>query len=119
MNYSVIKKAKHVIGKFKIELLKNIWIAEFVCFTSKMYAFKCGDDGKNKLKGISKSHSKHIKFDEYKKCLDGEEYVKECDNYSLRSVNHEMYLQKIKKSSLSIFVDKSTYLNNNESLPWN
>ena len=30
-----------------------------------MYSFKCGDDSKKKLKGISKSQSKHIKFEEY------------------------------------------------------
>ena len=61
-------KNKKIIGKFKIETPKNIWIDEFVCFRSKMYAFKCGDDSKNKLKGISKSQSKRIKFEEYKKC---------------------------------------------------
>ena len=58
-------KNKKVIGKLKIETPKNIWIDEFVCLRSKMYAFKCGDDSKNKLKGISRSQSKHIKFEEY------------------------------------------------------
>ena len=48
-------KNKKVIGKFKIETPKNIWTDEFVCLRSKMYAFKCGDDSKNKLKGVSKS----------------------------------------------------------------
>ena len=38
-----------------------------------MHAFKCGKGNKNKLKGISKSQSKHIKFEEYKKRLDGME----------------------------------------------
>ena len=46
------------------------------------------------MKGISRSQSKRIKFEEYKKCLDGENYQKGCDNYFLRSINHEMYLQK-------------------------
>ena len=58
-----------------------------------MYAFECGSDGKNKLKGVCKSQSKHFKFEEYKNCLDGKEYQKECNNYILRSINHEMYLQ--------------------------
>ena len=40
-------KNKKVIGKIKIETPKNIWIDEFVRLRSKMYAFKCGDDGKN------------------------------------------------------------------------
>ena len=30
-----------------------------------MYAFKCGDDSKNKLKGVSKSFSKNVQFEEY------------------------------------------------------
>ena len=53
-------KNKKVIGFFKIETPKNIWIDEFVCLRSKMYAFKCDDDSKNKLKGTSKSQSKNI-----------------------------------------------------------
>ena len=84
-----------------------------------MYTFKCGNDSKNKLKGVSKSQSKHIKFEEYKKCLDGEEYQKECENYILRSINHEMYLQEVKKSTISIFDDKRCYINETESKPWN
>ena len=111
-------KNKKVIGKFKIETPKNIWIDEFVFPRSKMYAFKCGDDSKNKLKGISKCQSENIKFNEYKKCLDGEEYQRECNNYIIRSINHEMVLQKVKKSTLSIFDDKRCYINNIESIPW-
>ena len=57
-------KNNKVIGKFKIETPKNIWIDEFICLGSKMYAFKCGDDSKNKLKGISKSQSNNIRFEE-------------------------------------------------------
>ena len=76
MNYSV-KKNKEVIGFFKSETPKSIWIDESVCLRSKMYAFKCGNDSKNKLKGVSKTQSKNIKFEEYKKCLDGEEYQRE------------------------------------------
>ena len=45
MNYSVIKK---VIGNFKIETYKNIWIGLFVCLRSKMCSFKCGDDIREK-----------------------------------------------------------------------
>ena len=66
-------KNKKVIGKFKLETPKNIWIDEFVCLRSKMYARKCGDDNKNKLKGVSESQSKHIKFEEYYNCFFGGE----------------------------------------------
>ena len=112
-------KNKKVFGKFKIETPKNIWIDEFICLRRKMYAFKCGNKSKNKLKGVSKSQSKHIKFEEYKKCLDGEECQKECNNYIPRSINHEMHLQEVKKSTLSIFDDKRCYINEIESKLWN
>ena len=94
----VSNKNKKVIGKVKIETPKNIWIDEFVCLRSKMYAFKCRDDteDKNKLKGISKNQSKYFKFQEHYNCLFGEGYQEECENYILRSVNHEMNPQPVK-----------------------
>ena len=113
------KKIKKLIGFFKIENPKSIWIDEFICLRSKMYANNCGDDSKNNLKGISKSQSKNIKFEEYKKSLDGEEYQRECNIYIIRSINHEIFLQEVKKSTLSIFDDKRCYINNIESIPWN
>ena len=72
-----------MVGKFKIENPKNIWIDEFICLRSETYFFKCknNDKNKNKTKGISKIQSKNIKFEEYKKCLVGEENLREYDNY--------------------------------------
>ena len=66
------EKNKKIWGKFKIETPQDIFIEEFIALGSKMYAFKCKDkeEYKNKLKGISKSQSKNIKFEEYKNCLD-------------------------------------------------
>ena len=112
---------KKVIGKFKIETPKNIWIDEVVCLRSKAYSFKCKDNNedKNKIKGISKSQSKHIKFEEYYNCLFGKGYQKECNIYIIRSINHEMVLQEVKKSTLSIFDNKRCYINETESIPWN
>ena len=81
------KRNKKVIGKFKIETPKNILIDEFVCLRSKAYSFKCkdnDDENKSKIKGISKSQSKHIKFEDYYNCLFGKEYQKECNNYIIR-----------------------------------
>ena len=82
-----------------------------------MYAFKCGDDSKNKLKGVSKHQSEQIKFEEYYKCLFDGEYQKECDHYTIRSLNHEMYLQRVVKSTLFLFDDKRCYINETESIP--
>ena len=62
------KKNKKVIGKFKIETPKS------VCLRSKAYSPKCKTniENKNKIEGISKSHSRHIRFEECRNCLDGE-----------------------------------------------
>ena len=49
-------KNKKVVGKFKIETPRIIWIDEFNCLGSKTYSFKCNE---NNLKGISKFQSKH------------------------------------------------------------
>ena len=84
------ERNKKVIGIFKIETPKNVWIDEFICLVSKTYSFKCKDnvENKNKIKRFPKAQSKDIKFEEYKNCLDGEEYHRECNNYILRSINH-------------------------------
>ena len=47
MNY-LVKNTKKVIGKYKIETPKNVWIDEFVCLRSKAYSFKCNEDNENK-----------------------------------------------------------------------
>ena len=70
-------KNNKVSGKNKIETPKKIWIDDFICLRSKMYAFKCGTKSENKLRGICKSQSKNINFEENKKCLDGGENQKE------------------------------------------
>ena len=114
-----IEKNKKRVGFFKIETPKSIWIDKFVCLRSKIYSFKCGEHSKNKLKGISNCQSKHNKFEEYYNCFFGGKYKKECNNYILRSINHEMHLQEIKKSTLSLFDDKRCYINETESIPWN
>ena len=39
-----------------------MWMYEFIALRNKCYAFSCGDDSKDKLKSISQSYSKNIKF---------------------------------------------------------
>ena len=81
---------------------------------------------KNKLKGFSKSQSKNLKNEEYYKCLYGGKYQIECDysisyiiyNYIVRSLDHETYLQRIRKSTLSVFDDKRCYISSIENIPW-
>ena len=82
---------------------------------SKCYVFKGGDDSKSKMKGISECQTKIIKPEELKIVLDREENINECDNYVLISTNHDMLLQKIRKSTSPISHDKRCYINNIES----
>ena len=84
-----------------------------------MYAFNCEDKSKKNLKVFQKDNGEKIKFEEYYNCLFGGKIQQECNNYILRSINHKMYLQEIKKSTLSIFDDKRCYINETESEPWN
>ena len=62
-------KNEKITGKFKLETPKDVFIDDFVCLRNKMYAFKCkdGTEDKNTLKGSSKSQSRNIRFEEYKK----------------------------------------------------
>ena len=63
--FSIVNKK--VLGKFKIETPKNIFIDEFIALTKrKLIRFKCNNNNiedKNKLKGICKSQTKNIKFE--------------------------------------------------------
>ena len=68
------------------------------------------------MKGISKSQSRKIKFEESYYCLFGGEYQKECDKSIFRSINHEMYLEKVQKSTLSAFDEKRYYIKKIEKL---
>ena len=47
---------------------------------------------------LVKRIQKTNKFEEIKDCLDREKNQKDCEHYFLRSLNHEMYLQKVKKN---------------------
>ena len=44
---------------------------------------------------------------------------KESDNYVIRSINHEMYLQEVRKTTISAFDKERCFLNEFESTPWN
>ena len=93
-------KNKKVIGKFKTETPKNIWIEEFVCLKSKMYWFKCGDDIMKNLEGFPEPQPKHKKFEGCKMKLGGKEHERVCNNFLLRSINHEMYHREVKKTDI-------------------
>ena len=71
------------------------------------------------MKSIWKPQSKNFKIEEYKNCLDGREFKRECSIYVIRSFNHETYFQQVQKSTLSTIADKRCYESDIESKPWN
>ena len=85
----------------------------------KTYSFNRRNDGKNIFNGISKSHSKIIKFEEYDNCSNGKRYEQENDILKIRSINHEIYPQRVSESSLSPFDEKRCLIKETESNPWN
>ena len=54
-NGDLFSSEKIYIQNFEIETPRNTWIDDYTCLRSKMYAFKCEDDSKNKLKSSFKS----------------------------------------------------------------
>ena len=60
-----------MIGKFKRETPKNVFIDEFICLGSQAYSLKCGCDDRKKLKSISECQSKSNKIEENYNCLYG------------------------------------------------
>ena len=66
-HWLISKKNRKVIGKLKIETPEDFWIDEFICLRNKMFAFECGNDSKNEVKGICESQSRNNKFEELKK----------------------------------------------------
>ena len=72
----------------------------------------------NKLKSISKSQTKNNKILQFYNCLFGGDYQKLCDNNIIKSINHDMFLQKVTKNSFSAFDEKRCHLNSIQSIPW-
>ena len=68
------------------------------------------------MKDVLKSKSKKLKFEEYHNCLYGKEYRKECDNFLVRSINHDMFLQLVCKNTLSPFESMKVILKVNRGI---
>ena len=76
-----------------------------------MYFIKCGDDSKSKLKGFPKVSQKLLNLKNITFVFWAKNQ-QECENYLIRSPNHEMYLQRVNKSTLYQFDDKRCYKKN-------
>lgn len=109
---------KKVPGKFKDEIGGEEMI-EFCGIRSKMYTYKTKEHEAKKLKGITKNVvEKNIRFRDYITCLFNEEVLRH-KMKTLRSEDHEMYIEEIEKVSLNPFDDKRYILDDGiRTLPY-
>ena len=82
---------------------------------TKAYSIKSGSDIKRDCNCISKCEWKIIKLEEFYICLFQREKQKQCDNFIMKSINHDIYLQKVRKSTLSVFDEKLKIKKESES----
>ena len=71
------------------------------------------------MKGVTKSQAENIVLEEHYNCLSRKEYQTSFDNYLIRSITRDMYLQKVNKRALFDFDEKRKYITAIESFPWN
>ncbi|XP_053406097.1 uncharacterized protein LOC128559090 [Mercenaria mercenaria] len=96
---------KKVMGKMKSETNEKC-ISEYCGLRSKMYAFSCDGQEDKRAKGIAKVVvKKDLRFQNYKDVLfNHSQLVSQMS--SIRSHNHEIYVEKINKIGLCCFDDK-------------
>jgi hypothetical protein len=98
---------KKVIGMMKDEA-GGKQISEFVGLRSKLYAYRMDGSTKEekKCKGVKKGViNKEITFKDYKECLfSGEKQYRSMNTF--RSIQHEIYTERINKIALSANDDK-------------
>jgi hypothetical protein len=90
------------LGFFRDEMAGKNTITHFAGLRSKTYALKTKDKEIAKCKGIPKCAKRKLTFAKFKKCL--EEITEEQVVYfNMRSINHEIYTQNIRKRALCTF----------------
>ncbi|XP_065182354.1 uncharacterized protein LOC135813063 [Sycon ciliatum] len=105
---------KKVAGKFKDELGGRI-MSEFVGLRSKMYAYT-GEESAKRAKGVKKSVvNDTLQFSTYKDCLLPDQQSIEREMNVLRSRNHHIYGETIRKVALSPFDSKRYILDDGVS----
>lgn len=104
--YQMPRVNKKVLGLFKDEL-KGELITEFVGLRSKMYSVRTAHEDKmKKAKGVKEYVvKKHIKFKDYKDCLENHSIIIK-DQNSFRTKLHRMYTIQQTKIALSPDDDK-------------
>lgn len=103
---------------------RNLWtIKQFVGLKSKMYAYekyKAFENEKkqdNRAKGLSKTISKTLNFDEYKDVLI-QEGIRDFNITNFRTYNQQLYTVEQNKIGLNCYDDKRYLADSIHSLPF-
>ena len=97
------------------DVSKGLPIEEFVGVKPKTYSWRYVDGSEeNKNKGITQN----IKHDHFMRCLLGEEEKQSLTVRAIRSVNHEVFTQKMQKVALMNYDNKRFLMDNLKSLPY-
>ena len=89
----------------------GVAIEEFVGLRAKMYSMIYAGNENNTAKGIGRNYLRTVKHDNYKRCLFDCETTRAVNN-TIRSHDHELYSEKVRKVGLSPFDDKRFVLDN-------
>lgn len=110
---------KKVPGLMKDELNGNI-LTHFIGLRAKVYDYKIfGIDAHPKIKGVSRSATKKITFQDFYDCLFECHEQKMSTFHTIRSKNHETFSLVVNKCSLDAFDDKRYIcMDKITTLPW-
>ena len=113
-----IKESKGRVGLMKNELSGHLDMLHIIALRPKLYAFQVSNSTEKLVcKGIQRYVVKdHMSFDSYKQVLINELPTRHSMN-QIRSTHHTLYIQRITKTSLSLFDDKRYWLNKKISVP--
>ena len=92
------------------------YVDQVIWLCPKMYSYIL-DDGESKqlAKGIKKYITKNMSFNDYKTVLDTTLPMRHEQNL-IRSRHHSLYIERLKKSSLSLFDNKRFWIDKYRSL---
>ena len=108
---------KKVIGKMEIETSPIIELDNFVALRSKSYSFRYGATQKTVQKSKQKGIQHTPPYTHFIRSIFNSETAT-ATNYSIRSVAHNITVQKQDKLALNPFDDKRVYINPIQSLSW-
>lgn len=116
--FGIVPQNKKVLGLLKIETGQFL-INEFVGLRSKMYAINVENDSDiKKAKGVLKHLVQSYTVDLYKNILFNKEEHYDVQT-KIRSYNHKVYTEKVKKLALSSGDNKRKVLENNiDTISW-